>query len=175
MDTGLFSGEQWTDAVFWPWLAGYCERGGRIGLPIGKTVVYVSVWSRDERLIRAIRDRVNAGEVQARFSQPASYAWRVQRQDEVERVVLSVLPFLTVWREAAYTAVDRFKRRRETIERRERRNREILIAWELGNKSQAEIAARLSTTPSVVAQIIARNRAEHGIALRRPRTRIRRT
>ncbi|MBI1875268.1 MAG: hypothetical protein HYS05_15470 [Acidobacteria bacterium] len=54
-----------------------------------------------------------------------------------------------------------------------KRDREILIVWEIGLETRAQIAARLNTTPSVVAQVIARNRAEHGITLRRPRTRIR--
>lgn len=175
MDDAVFAAEQWTDAVFWPWLAGYFDRGGRVRLPPEKTAVYLSLWGKNASILHAIRDRVNAGDVQERLTIPPSAVWRVQRQAEVERVLLAMLPYLTTWREAAYEALDRFSHRRATADRihdaRDRRNREILIRWELGHESLAQIAAVLNTTPSVVTQVIARNRAQSGITLRRSRSR----
>jgi len=44
--TDYFQDVQWTDDTFWPWLAGYFERGGRIPMPPEKVTVYLSLWAK---------------------------------------------------------------------------------------------------------------------------------
>lgn len=82
-----------------------------------------STAAKNEHVLRAIRDRVKAGDVESRFTNRAAYVWRVQKQSEVERVLMSMVPFLTIWRETAYEAINRFTLRRATVDRVKQRNR----------------------------------------------------
>jgi len=169
-ESSHFAADQWTDETFFPWLAGMFERGGHIRLKGDGRRIALVLSMRDAALLADIQQRVGAGTVSSKPNQPSTFVWKVIRLKDVERVLGSLLPFLTVTREVAYEAMDRLPQWRNADAERGRRNRGILALSELGHTAP-DIATRLGTTQAIVNNVRNRWRRAHGVTVHRVRRR----
>lgn len=155
-----FVGDQWTNATFLAWVAGLVDRAGHVS-PAG-----LALWvtSRDVQALHGVRDWFNTGDIEPHPTVDRLHVWRVKHTDDRHRVLTEILPFLTSKAAAARDALHRMERRKAFA----LRNRKILALAEPNNLSYSAIARLAGTTDGIVANVINRNRLQHGITIRRP-------